>query len=199
MNSSDLTRLLLAEKRRLLISANAGISLPMAGAIYWCLLGAAGVLLDQSRWTYAALFGSGLIFPLGLILSKPMKSNLMVSSPLSSLFFPALTSMFLSYPVSMIAALTNIAIAPLAFAIGMSLHWPVIGWVYGTKVCLYHAVVRVVLVTACWLEFPESRFVLIPFLVAAIYLVTVIGLHREVLRAKSGLPNSLGPSGEMGS
>jgi hypothetical protein len=187
MNTTDLSELLRREKLRFLVAANGGISLPAAGALYWIALGIAGGFLDHSLWTYAALFGSGLIFPLGLLLSKPMKANLTAASPLGSLLLPAFTSMFLSYPVSMTAAYSNVSIAPLAFSIGMSLHWPVVGWMYGSRVCYVHAPVRAILVTACWLLFPDLRFILIPFVVAAIYLVTIAGIRSEVSAAKSVL------------
>jgi hypothetical protein len=190
MDATVLPQLLKEEKRNFLIRANGGISLPAAGALYWLALGLAGFYVDQSHWTYAALFGSGLIFPLGLLLSKPLKANLMVPSPLGSLFFPAFMSMFLSYPVSMTAAYYNVSIAPLAFSIGMSLHWPVIGWMYGSRICYVHALARVILVTACWFVFPDHRFTLIPFVVAVIYLITVVGLSNEVATAKANVPES---------
>lgn len=190
MDATVLPQLLKEEKRNFLIRANGGISLPAAGALYWLALGLAGFYLDQSHWTYAALFGSGLIFPLGLLLSKPLKANLMVQSPLGSLFFPAFMSMFLSYPVSMTAAYYNVSIAPLAFSIGMSLHWPVIGWMYGSRICYVHALARAILVTACWFVFPDHRFTLIPFVVATLYLMTVAGLSREVANAKANVPES---------
>ena len=59
---------------------------------------------------------------------------------------------------------------PLILAVGMSQHWPVIGWSYG-KPALYsaHAIVRALGALAIWALIPDGRF-MIPFWVAAVYL-----------------------------
>lgn len=100
--------------------------------------------MSDTNWTWVALFTSGLIFPLGLLLSKPFKSNLMVkTTPLSKLIFPAMLAMLLSLPITVAVTFVNVSLVPLTLGIGMSLHWPVIGWMYNSKTCLLHALVRV--------------------------------------------------------
>ena len=37
--------------------------------------------------------------------------------------------------------------APLTLAIGMTLHWPIIGWAYASRVCYAHAIARIAVVT----------------------------------------------------
>ena len=56
---------------------------------------------------------------------------------------------------------------PLIVAIGMSQHWPIIGWSYG-KPGLYgaHAVVRAIGAFVIWNWLPDGRFTLLPFWVA---------------------------------
>ena len=63
----------------------------------------------------------------------------------------------------------------LILAVGMSIHWPVIGWSYG-RTALYsaHAISRAVIPTALWLLFPDERLTWLPLSVSAIYLVTVV-------------------------
>ena len=67
-------------QRRLLAKANGGVSLPVAGALYWLALGVAGFFLPERLWIFCAAFGSGLIFPLGLLLARPLRSNLFVET-----------------------------------------------------------------------------------------------------------------------
>ncbi len=83
------------EKSKYFIEANGGISLPAAGFIYWLALGIAGFYLDPKMWAITGFFSSGLIFPIGLLLSKPLKANLMVKHPLAGLVMPAMMAMFL--------------------------------------------------------------------------------------------------------
>ena len=172
------------EKKRFMVEANFGISLPAAGAIYWLALGIAGFYLDPRTWSIFGFFGSGLIFPLGLMLNRPLKANLSAKSPFTSLAMPAIASMFLSWPMIIAAFLTDLSLVPLFLAIGMALHWPAIGWMYGSEVCMFHALVRVVLVSILWYFVPDLRFILIPLVVCGLYLITIIGMRREVNEAK---------------
>ena len=171
------------EKSKYMIATNGGIALPAAGFIYWLLLGMAGYYLEANTWALLGFFTSGLIFPLGLLLSKPLHANLMIKGPLSGLVLPAMTSMFLSWPMIISGYLTDVSLVPLLLAIGMSLHWPVIGWMYGSKVCLIHAISRVAIVTILWFVLPGYRFTLIPMGVSIIYLITIFGLKNEVKKA----------------
>jgi hypothetical protein len=172
------------EKSRYIVATNGGISLPTAGFIYWLLLGIAGYYLAPRTWCLLGFFTSGLIFPLGLLLSKPMKSNLMLKAPLSGVVMPAMTAMFLSWPMIIAGYVTDFSLVPLFLAIGMTLHWPVIGWMYGSKTCIAHAISRVVVVTAIWFALPEQRFTLLPVAVSIIYFITIFGLKLEVKKLK---------------
>ncbi len=172
-------------KQNYFIQTNGGIALPAAGFIYWFALGICGFFVSQNTWALIGFFTSGMIFPLGLLLSKLLKSNIMAKGPLTSLVMPAMTAMFLSWGMIIPGYLADVSLTPLFIAIGMSLHWPVIGWMYGSKTCLAHAISRVVLVTLIWFALPEYRFTLIPLLVSLIYLITIFGLKKEVLKIKS--------------
>jgi hypothetical protein len=179
----DFSQQLRLQKRDFLIKANGGIALPAAGTLYWLALGIAGLYLKPQSWFLVAAFSSGLIFPLGILLSKPLKSNIFVSTPLSNLIGPALISMLMFWPLAIAGSAANISFFPLALAVGMGMHWPVIGWMYGKKVFLYHGVVRAVGSTALWYIFPDLRFVIIPMFVSLVYVVSIIGIRREVSMA----------------
>ena len=175
---------LLEERKDYFIKANGGISLPAAGVIYWLAFGIAGFYLPKDLWTYAAFFASGLMFPIGMLLSKPLKSNLMVKSALASVVFPALLSMLMTWPITIAATFINLDLVPLSLAIGMAMHWPVIGWMYNCKSCLIHAFARGILVTAVWFILPEYRFTIVPILVSVIYFITIIGIKLELKKLK---------------
>lgn len=180
----DFKELLLKERKEFFLKANGGISLPAAGVIYWLVIGIAGYFLPKETWTYVAFFASGTIFPLGMLLSKPLKANLMADSPLSGVAMPAMLAMFMSWPITIAVVYIDFELVPLTLAIGMALHWPVIGWMYNSKSCFMHAFARVVLVSAVWFVFPDVRFTLLPILVSVIYLVTIFGIKYEIRKLR---------------
>ena len=175
-----------AERRRLFVDARAGISLPVAGAVYWLALGAAGFALDEYVWCLVAFSASGLIFPLGLLLSKPLGARLLLDSPLAGVVLPALVPVGLSFGVTIPAFYVDPTLVPLSLAVGMSLHWPVIGWLYGRPEFVAHAVVRVLLAVALWVALPGARFTALPLAVGAVYCATVAALWVGVRRAEAG-------------
>ena len=155
-----------------------GFPVPLAGAVYWAALGVAGYYLPVEDWILAAFIFSGAIFPLAVLFSRLLRVDFMKDETATGdVFVPTMTAMLLFWPIAFVAYGNAPQIVPLILAIGMSQHWPVIGWSYG-KPGLYtaHAVVRALGATAIWSLLPDGRFTLIPFWVAAVYLATAAAI-----------------------
>jgi len=177
------------EQARHQIESNSGLSMPFAGAVYWTVLGILGYFLTPFNWAMAAAFSSGMIFPLGLALQKPFKSPFMkATSPLAAAGLRATLGINLLWPVHIAIMLNAIELLPLSLGIGMSLHWLVIGWTYDSRACTLHVVMRTVAVTAIWFLFPALNYTILPFVIAGIYLLTVVMLRAEV---KAKIANQL--------
>ena len=166
-----------------------GYTFPIAGAVYWIALGIAGYYLPVKSWILIAFIFSGAIFPLAWLLSIVAKVNFMKDrTATGDILFPAFAAMLIFYPVAFAASGFAPQLIPLILAIGMSHHWPIIGWSYG-KPGIYtaHAIVRALGAFAIWVWVPDGRFTLIPFWVAAVYLITAVAIlvewKREVGRA----------------
>ena len=166
-----------------------GYTFPLAGAVYWAALGVAGHSLPVETWILVAFIFSGAIFPLALLLSTLLRVNFMKDrTATGDVLGAAFTSMLLFYPIAFAAYGHAPQLVPLILAIGMSQHWPIIGWSYG-KPALYsaHAIIRALGATAIWAMVPNGRLTLIPFWVAAIYLATaaaiLIAAKREEERS----------------
>lgn len=155
-----------------------GFPIPIAGAIYWLVLAGAGLVLDLRGWMTIAMWGSGLIFPLALALAALFRCDFMRDrTAVSDLLFPTFASMFLFWPMLIAALETAPELGVLVLAIGMSIHWPVIGWSYGrTALFTAHAIMRAVLVFAVWTYLPDARLTVLPATVAGVYLVTVVAI-----------------------
>lgn len=155
-----------------------GFPVPLAGAVYWAALGVAGYYLSVEDWILAAFIFSGAIFPLALLLARLFRCDFMQDKTATGdVLGPTFAGMLLFWPIAFVAYGNAPQIVPLILAIGMSQHWPVIGWSYG-KPGLYtaHAVVRALGALAIWALVPDGRFTLIPFWVAAVYLGTVAAI-----------------------
>ena len=169
---------LLAERRASYARLSGGFPIPLAGAVYWGALGYAGSFLPLKSWIVVAFWGSGAIFPLALLFAAIFRNGFMKDrTAVDTLLAPAFIGMLLFWPMAAAALQVAPELTPLILAIGMSMHWPAIGWMYG-RPQLYsaHSIVRAALATAIWFVYPEERLTWLPYSVAAVYLVTVIAI-----------------------
>jgi len=180
----ELKAQVLADRLASFVRLKGGYSVPLAGAIYWAALGVAGMTLPLGTWILVAFFGSGAIFPLALLLSKLLGNDFMKDKTATGdVMLPTFLSMLMFWPIAFAAYGMAPELVPLILAIGMAQHWPVIGWSYG-KTGLYsaHAIVRAVGALLIWAWLPDGRLTLLPWFVAAVYVVTVIAILVEAKR-----------------
>lgn len=181
----DLQAQVLADRHASYVRLRGGFPVPMAGTVYWLVVAGLALYFPPAKQLNLAFFASGLIFPLALAFAAIFGNNFMKDrTATGSVLPPAFIAMLLFWPMLVITAQSASPDAVLVIlAIGMSLHWPVIGWSYG-RTALYsaHAIVRAALVVAVWALLPEHRFVAIPLAVAAVYAVTVIAVLVDSAR-----------------
>ncbi len=176
MDHDGLVTALKQERLGNYIKLRGGFVLPLAGAVYWIVLGGLGHILPLQTWLLVAFFGTGAIFPLGLLFAKLFNNNFMQEKQVvASVLLPAFIAMLLFWPMLIASLQVSAELAILILAIGMSIHWPVIGWMYN-RTLLYssHSIVRGLIVLGLWMMWPEERMTLIPFAVAGIYFLTVL-------------------------
>ena len=172
----DLRKALLHDRRSAYARLRGGFPIPLAGATYWAVLAALSQQFSAEVWYYAAFFGSGAIFPLALLYARVFRNDFMKERTASGgILIPAFISMLLFWPMAIAALWRAPELFPMILAIGMSIHWPVIGWNYGrTSIFSAHAIIRAIVVFLIWWKLPAQQLLLIPLAVAAIYLVTVL-------------------------
>lgn len=189
----DLKAALLADRLAAYKRLRGGFPIPLAGVVYWAALAWAGTQFNQDLWCGVAFFGSGAIFPLALLFAKLFRNPFMKDrTAVGDVLLPAFISMLLFWPMVIAAMQVDPQLVPLMLAIGMSLHWPVIGWSYGrTGLYSAHSIVRAVAVLLIWLWLPEARFTLLPLAVAVVYIVTVLAIVVDSARVKVPEPLAL--------
>lgn len=179
ISTAELKRALLVERESSFFRLRGGYPIPLAGAIWWACLGFAGFhLRHHDQWIMLAFVTSGLIFPLALLLARVTGNGFMQDrTAVSDALFPAFASMLVFWPIAISAFWSYPELVPLILGIGMSVHWPVIGWMYGrTAIYTTHSVVRAIACFVVWNRFPEGRFTVLPFSVSGVYLLTVAAI-----------------------
>ncbi|HEY4355867.1 MAG TPA: hypothetical protein VGN16_08980 [Acidobacteriaceae bacterium] len=176
---TDLKKLLMEERQAAFFRLRGGYPIPLAGGIWWALLGGMGfVVHNRGLWIFLAFALSGVLFPLALLLSKLFHVDFMKDrTPVSDVVFPAMGSMLLFWPMAIAAYWSFPQLVPLILGVGMSIMWPVIGWSYG-RTALYstHAIVRAVVCFVIWNWWPAARFTVLPLAVSLIYVVSVVAM-----------------------
>ncbi|GGX64140.1 hypothetical protein GCM10011309_12750 [Litorimonas cladophorae] len=170
------------------IRLNGGVPIPMAGAIYWLALAYVGTRTGLEGWAGLALPLSGAIFPLALLLAALMKNKFMSDkSAVGDVLLPTFIGMLLFWPMLVMAikSASPELVVPI-LAIGMSIHWPVIGWSYNrTALFSAHSILRAGLTLLVWFTAREQILILIPLAVAATYILTIAAIYFDVARLKS--------------
>src|SRR6266498_203040 len=155
--------MLTVEQRRFFVETRCGVYFPIAGAIFWLVLGVAGFYLSERTWCVMVLSVAIVATPIAIILFKKPVSHLALKSPLATLILPASLHVALSLAIGVAALNSDISLVLLSLVIVLASHWSAVGWLYEKWIFTVHAIVRGSLATAIWLLLPESRFTLLRF------------------------------------
>lgn len=164
-------------------STNRSMSLPIAGMIVWLGISVASILLPERSALLILLFGSGTIFPIGLMIAKLRREDLMSNqNPLAKLMGLCVLMVNLLWLVHIPLVMYAPQFVPLSVGIGLGLHWIVYGWIIRHPLGLIHAVGRSVLIVLVWFLFPEQRILMVSAVVVLMYLFTLYQMQtRQVV------------------
>jgi uncharacterized membrane protein YhaH (DUF805 family) len=135
-------------------------SMPIAGMIFWATIAVAALYVNPLALAYMVLFGSGMIFPLGVVIdlatSRKMK-RASTQNPVTQLFMQSLGLVALMWPLVIIAARRahDPGLIVLGGAVLMGIIWIPYGWGADDPVGLQHAVGRSVLAYVAYLFAPN--------------------------------------------
>jgi hypothetical protein len=178
----ELADALLESRRAAFLRLKGGFPIPLAGALYWAVLAYLGTRLELADWAMAAFIGTGLIFPVAVLFSRMFGVPFLKDkAATTSALLPAFIGMLLFWSYIPVAAEAAPEMIVLFLAVGLSVHWPVIGWTYArTALFSAHAIIRALIAVWLWFHYPDERLVLIPVAVCAIYLLTVLAIHIDL-------------------
>lgn len=122
---------------------NRSLSMPLAGALVWLVIAARGYVLPENQATVVMLFGTGLIFPISLLIGKLRHENLTDrSNPLSRLMGMSVLMVNLLWAVHLSLLFGARQFFPLSLGIALGIHWIVYSWIIQHPVGLIHALLR---------------------------------------------------------
>jgi len=176
------------EAQREEFSRRRGLAMPLAGTLAWAGIGLVGWLGTPFQAVMALYLGTGAIFYLGAFLSRWTGENFFAKNrpknEFDRLFISAVVMCLLIFAIALPWAARDYQSLPLSFGVLAGLMWLPYSWIIQHWVGVFHALARSVLVLGAWYAFPAQRFVLIPALIVAVYLVTIWVMERRWQQAQ---------------
>lgn len=165
------------EEQRLEFSRSRLLAMPIAGTIAWTIIGIAGAFVPVGLAAWILFICTGMIFALGLFIARFVGEDLMGktrnNNEFDQLFFQTVLMSWLVFAIAIPFFMIEPTSLPLSVGILAGLMWLPLSWIIRHWIGTFHAFARTALVTAAWFLFPDQRFVVIPAIIVAIYLITI--------------------------
>ncbi len=159
------------------------LATPLAGMIVWSIIGTIGLFFSDFIAVWSIFIGTGSIVYLGLFLSKFTGENFLDKSKpkneFDTLFLFTAAQAILVYAIAIPFFLVDHSSLPMSVGILTGLMWVPFSWIVKHWVGIFHALSRTILVLTLWYLLPEHRFIVIPFGIVLIYLVTLLILRNR--------------------
>ncbi|MBT2557147.1 hypothetical protein J7E24_05075 [Hymenobacter sp. ISL-91] len=185
------------EEHRREFTSRRMLATPLAGAIAWLVVAAAGWLLPPTPAVWVLFGATGSIVYLAMLLARFTGEDFFrrgqPKNPFDALFFYTVAMALLVYAVAIPFFQTDYTSLPLTVGILTGLMWLPLSWIIQHWVGIFHAVARTGLLLAAWYLVPNQRFVVLPLLIVALYAITIGVLqwrwrrlqHRAILPVSS--------------
>jgi hypothetical protein len=169
------------EKQRIAFAKRRFLATPVAGLVAWLLTGISGLLLPDRITVWVLFIATGSIVYLALFISKFTGENFLDKTKpknvFDGLFLFTVAQAVLVYAIAIPFFLTDYTSLPLTVGVLTGTMWLPFSWIIKHWVGIFHSVLRTVVVVLLWYIFPEFRFVLIPFAIVVIYMITIFILN----------------------
>ncbi len=162
------------------------LATPLAGLLVWLLLGLLALWLPPTQMPLILYIGTGSIVYVGLGLSHLTGENFLAKgrpkNTFDTLFFYTQGMSLLVFAIAIPFALADYTSLPLSLGILSGLMWLPFSWIVGHWIGAFHALSRTGLILIVWYLYPQARFVLIPFVIAGLYVFTIVVMEQRYRR-----------------
>ncbi|WP_190808926.1 hypothetical protein [Flagellimonas sp. S3867] len=159
------------------------LATPLAGLIAWILVGFSGLFFPDKITVWVLFIATGCIVYLALLLSKFTGEDFLDKSKpkneFDALFMFTVGQAVLVYAIAIPFFLVDYTSLPLTVGILTGTMWLPFSWIIKHWIGIVHALLRTILVVVLWYMFPEHRFVVIPFSIVMVYIITLLVLKNR--------------------
>lgn len=164
--------------------ANSTQSMPIAGMIFWGVVALASLRLTPNGLALLVLFGSGMIFPFGVLLDRLRGRTMRAGTggnPVMAMFLQSLGLVVLVWPLVILGArgARDANLYVLGGAILMGMVWIPYGWAADDRTGMEHAIGRGIFCYAAYLFVPAPyKALAISLVVMLAYLYSFVRMRR---------------------
>lgn len=160
------------------------------GVCYWLILGVLSFIeMDIKLLGLIYFIGAGMIFPMGIMVSKLLKMDLMANdNPLAPIGGVLGGMQILFSPVLILIYVEHIQWLPFFIAVLTGAHFLPFATIYKSKAYIFQSIAVIVVTSIIGLIAMEKIHVILPFVLSAIYFCTcllLIGENRKVKNSDS--------------
>jgi hypothetical protein len=167
-------------KNELIIDAKKGYPFFIAGTLYWIVMGYLNLLIDShQQLALYYIFGTGSIFPLAIIYSKILKVNILSKNPLGVMAGIIAGIQAFYIPVWVIIYIEQFELVPMVIGILGASHFLPYLWIYKSRSYAIFTISMALISFIFGYVIIGQAFSILPFLLAAIYLIMTIALIIE--------------------
>ncbi|WP_273273308.1 DUF7010 family protein [Maribacter polysiphoniae] len=175
------------EKQRTEFANRKFLATPLSGLIAWLLVGVSGLIFPDRITVWVLFVTTGCIVYLALLISKFTGENFLdkhkPENVFDGLFMYTVGQAVLVYAIAIPFFLIDFTSLPLTVGILTGTMWLPFSWIIKHWAGIFHAVLRTVLIVLFWYVFPEQRFVVIPFTIVVIYVITIFILLNRTKKS----------------
>ncbi len=140
-----------------------GITFIMAAAVYWSGVGLAGLYLKPGTAFIASIWGTGMVFPLSVLLARVFGINIFFMNALTGIGVWANMFQLFFFPVLFVVAKSNIYHPPVFMGVLVGAHFVFYHWLYRSKTYLVMAFVISASSYSLGFFFPGNTYIVIGF------------------------------------
>jgi hypothetical protein len=171
------------EQQRIEFANRKFLATPLSGLIAWFLVGLSGLLFPDRITVWILYIATGSIVYLALFVSKFTGENFLDKTKpknvFDDLFLYTVAQAVLVYAIAIPFFLKDYTSLPLTIGVLTGTMWLPFSWIIKHWVGIFHSLTRTILIVLLWYLFPEQRFVVIPFTIVVIYIITLIILTKR--------------------
>lgn len=159
------------------------IAMPIAGALAWSAVALGGAFLSAREAALVLFAATGLIFYIAVPISRLTGERFLDRSrPMNAfdaLFLHFIGMSLLCYAIAIPFFLIDRTSLPLTVGILTGLMWVPFSWVIQHWIGIAHAILRTIVILAAWYVWPLDRYVTIPVIIVALYVLVIAVLVRR--------------------